>query len=198
MGSFLGHRTCPMGLQSRCSGIWWSRACCHRCSKRNWGSRCRDLGNRMERRYPRGQRRRVWGWCGGKPPRHCIYLVSLSVFFWPSRFFFVAAGWFAYAEILELAPQHAQSVAVSAMLATLLATLVPMFDRSPRSPVTLLTVWSVMFRMQDTCALRADSVFWSTLPRSQEQRPGASSGAGQKGIGSMAPGQIAKYCCTKS
>lgn len=37
-----------------------------------------------------------------------------------------------------------------------------------------------------------------TLPRSHEQRFGALSGGGQKGIGSLALGQMAKYCCTKS
>jgi hypothetical protein len=37
-----------------------------------------------------------------------------------------------------------------------------------------------------------------TLPRLQEQRFGALSGAGQKGIGSAALGHTAKYCWTKS
>lgn len=93
-----------------------------------------------------------------------------------------------YAEILALAPQHAHSVACLAMSRP-----------SPRFRLpALLTLWSVTLLMQETCSLRAVRVFWSTLPRLQEQRFGASSGAGQKGIGSTALGQTAKYCCTKS
>lgn len=94
-----------------------------------------------------------------------------------------------YAEILALAPQHAQSVACLAISRPL-----PKLARLPAS----LMVWWVTFIMQDTCSLRAVSVVWSTLPRLQEQRLGALSGAGQKGIGSIALGQTAKYCCTKS
>lgn len=52
--------------------------------------------------------------------------------------------------------------------------------------------------MQEICSLRAVRVDWRTFPRSQEQRFGALSGGGQKGIGSMALGQMAKYCWTKS
>lgn len=99
----------------------------------------------------------------------------------------------AYAERLALLPQQAHSVAVYAML--------PMLARSPRFVtvlVTEFTVWSVTFKIQETCSLRAVNVLWRTLPKSQEQRFGASSGAGQKGIGSMALGQMAKYCWTKS
>jgi hypothetical protein len=56
----------------------------------------------------------------------------------------------------------------------------------------------VTFLMQEICSLRAVRVDWMTLPKSQEQRFGALSGAGQKGIGSEALGQMAKYCWTKS
>lgn len=99
---------------------------------------------------------------------------------------------FTYAEILALAPQQAQSEARLAMSRPLFR-----FDRSgilPMSPVIL----SVTSRIHLICWLRDDRVVWVTLPRLQEQRFGALSGGGQKGIGSLALGQVAKYCCTKS
>lgn len=98
-------------------------------------------------------------------------------------------GWGTYAEILALAPQQAHSVACLAM-----SSPVPMSARFP----ALVMVWSVTVLMQETCSLRAVRVFWRTLPRLQEQRFGASFGAGQKGIGSMALGQMEKYCWMKS
>jgi hypothetical protein len=95
----------------------------------------------------------------------------------------------AYAEILALAPQQAQSDVRPAMSSPLLR-----FDRSEMSVLIL----SVAFLMQLTWSLREASVVCRTFPISQEQRFGALSGAGQKGIGSWALGQMAKYCWMKS
>jgi hypothetical protein len=91
--------------------------------------------------------------------------------------------------MLALAPQQAQFVAVRAI-----SGILPRFERSGM----LLRAWLVMFSTQEVCSLRAERVFVRTLPRLQEQRFGALSGAGQKGIGSVALGHTAKYCWTKS
>jgi hypothetical protein len=88
-----------------------------------------------------------------------------------------------------LAPQQAQSDARPAMSR-------PLF-RFERSPMFVLML-SVTFFMQLIWSLREERVVWRTLPTSQEQRFGALSGAGQKGIGSWALGQMAKYCWTNS
>lgn len=97
-----------------------------------------------------------------------------------------------YEDKLALAPQQAQSVAVRA-ISGILARL-PRFERSGMS----LRAWFVMFWTQESWAWRAERVFVRTFPRLQEQRFGALSGAGQKGIGSAALGHTAKYCWTKS
>lgn len=94
-----------------------------------------------------------------------------------------------YADILALAPQQAQSVAVRAI-----SGMFPRFERLGM----LFRAALVMFSAQEIWALRAERVFDRTLPRLQEQRLGALSGAGQKGIGSVALGQTAKYCWMKS
>ena len=95
----------------------------------------------------------------------------------------------SYAEMLALAPQQAQSDARPAMSSPLLR-----FERSGMSVLIL----SVTFFMQFTCSLREVRVVSTTLAMSQEHRFGALSGAGQKGIGSWALGQTAKYCWMKS
>lgn len=59
-------------------------------------------------------------------------------------------------------------------------------------------MFSVAFFMQFNCSLREVKVVCTTLATSQEQRFGAFFGAGQKGIGSWALGQTAKYCWMKS
>ena len=92
-------------------------------------------------------------------------------------------------DMLALAPQQAHSVDVRVM-----SGILPRFERLG----ILFRAWLVMFLTQEVCSLRAESVFVSTFPRLQEQRFGALSGAGQKGIGSVALGHMAKYCWTKS
>lgn len=99
---------------------------------------------------------------------------------------------FTYAEILALAPQQAQSEARLAILSPSFS-----FDRSGMLPMSAVSL-SVTARMHLICWLRDERVVCVTLPRSQEQRFGAFPGGGQKGIGSWALGQMAKYCCTKS
>ena len=99
---------------------------------------------------------------------------------------------FTYAEMLALAPQQAQSEARLAMSRPSFR-----FDRSGMLPMSVVSL-SVTARMHLICWFRDESVVCVTLPRSQEQRFGALSGGGQKGIGSWALGQMAKYCCTKS
>lgn len=124
--------------------------------------------------------------CHALGTRHRQSLQSLS----SSLLFIVKEGvWATYADILALAPQQAQSVAVRAMSG--------MFPRFERSGI-LLRAALVIFSAQEIWALRAERVFDRTLPRLQEQRLGALSGAGQKGIGSVALGQTAKYCWMKS
>jgi hypothetical protein len=91
--------------------------------------------------------------------------------------------------MLALAPQQAQSDARPAMSRPLFG-----LDKSVMSERML----SVTFFMQVTWSLRAERVLFRTLPMSQEQRFGALFGAGQKGIGSWALGQTAKYCWMKS
>ena len=94
-----------------------------------------------------------------------------------------------YADILALAPQQAQSVAVRAI-----SGMFPGFERSGM----LFRAALVMFFAQEIWALRAERVFDRTLPRLQEQRLGALSGAGQKGIGSVALGHMVAHHSNKT
>jgi len=52
--------------------------------------------------------------------------------------------------------------------------------------------------MQEASSFVALNADCRTLPKLQEHPPGALSGAGQKGIGSVATGHATKYCSTKS
>lgn len=128
-----------------------------------------------------------WGTVLGQTSQALSLLGLLGCAFLAMREWLHGGG--TYAEILALAPQQAHSLACLAISSPL-----PRFERLGMSE----TVRSVVFLMQESCSLRAFSVFWVTLPRSQEQRFGALFGAGQKGTGSAALGHTAKYCWTKS
>ena len=58
----------------------------------------------------------------------------------------------------------------------------------------MFPAWLAILLAQLSWSLRAESVLASTLPRLQEHRLAALSGAGQNGMGSEAVGQTAKYC----
>lgn len=80
-----------------------------------------------------------------------------------------------YADNPALTSQHPQALFLSA------------------SALTEKELLSVMHVLYSFCALITDC---STLPRLHEQPPGALSGAGQKGIGSVAVGHSTKYPAT--
>lgn len=145
----------------------------------NPGEMCIGLAGWRGRTRPTCLRRRAGAECVDRYPMTCAWLVHSAEYRYVK----------AYAEILALATQQAQSDARPAISSPLLK-----FDRSEMS----LRMLSLILLMHLIWSLREARVVCRTLPMSQEHRFGALFGAGQKGIGSCALGHTAKYCWMKS